>query len=493
MLSNSDILRMILGFKIKYLRQQKSLSYHELSRITGLSKSYLNDIEKGKKFPKPEKIQALAEAFGLDYNDLVSTSASKKLQPVIDLLSSDFFKLFPMDEFGIDAEKIVDVLSNAPDKVNAFISTVIKIARSYQIESEQFYRIALRSYQDMHDNYFPLLEESANTFISRYLGKYKKSIPTAALEKILMDEYGITVDRQTLKQKESLHSFRSYYNHDKKILFLNDKLSSAQENFIITKEIGFQFLSLTERPFETRLNKEASFEKLLSNFKASYFSAAVLIPEQKVIKDLKKIALESKWKPNFIIQLIKKYNITPEMYLQRLTNILPEHFGIANLFFLKMETAEGLRSYTMTKELHLSQLHSPYKNELNEHFCHRWVSINSLKKVRTSSYKDSDTPYVIEVQKSKYWETDNEYFCLSIAQAKAYEKATPNSITLGLMVTPELRATFNFLKDDQIPQKVVNTTCERCSMPDCDNRVAPPTIIENRNLQLRQAEELNKL
>ncbi|MFT6865701.1 MAG: transcriptional regulator with XRE-family HTH domain, partial [Cyclobacteriaceae bacterium] len=62
MISDNDLVKLILGFKIKHLRLQKKVSYQELSQATGLSVSYLNDIEKGKKYPKPDKIRVLAQA-----------------------------------------------------------------------------------------------------------------------------------------------------------------------------------------------------------------------------------------------------------------------------------------------------------------------------------------------------------------------------------------------------------------------------------------------
>ena len=109
MIDDNQIIKMIFGFKVRYLRQQEGLSYQQLQDKTGLSLSYLSDIEKGKKYPKPNKITVLADAFGVDYDFMVSTHASKKLQPVIDLLSSDFFKLFPLDEFGISPKKLVEL------------------------------------------------------------------------------------------------------------------------------------------------------------------------------------------------------------------------------------------------------------------------------------------------------------------------------------------------------------------------------------------------
>ena len=119
MLSENQIIRLIFGFKVRYLRQQAHFSYAELSEKTGLSTSYLNDIEKGKRYPKPDKITALASALNVDYNYMVATNASKKLQPIIDLLNSQVFKLFPLDKFGISMEKLLELFTQTPDKVNA--------------------------------------------------------------------------------------------------------------------------------------------------------------------------------------------------------------------------------------------------------------------------------------------------------------------------------------------------------------------------------------
>ncbi|MEM9836651.1 MAG: helix-turn-helix transcriptional regulator, partial [Bacteroidota bacterium] len=118
-MSDKEKIKLIFAFKIKYLRQQKGLSYQQLKEATGLSTSYLHDIEKGTKYPKIDKITALAKAFGVDYNELVSTTASKKIQPIIDLLHSDFLKVFPLEMFGLDIYRLFEMFSNTPEKVNA--------------------------------------------------------------------------------------------------------------------------------------------------------------------------------------------------------------------------------------------------------------------------------------------------------------------------------------------------------------------------------------
>jgi len=276
MLNDNQIIRLIFGFKVRYLRQQKNLSYQELKKLTGLSTSYLNDIEKGKRYPKPDKITALATALEVDYNYMVATNASKKLQPIIDLLNSKLFRLFPLQEFGISLEKVLELFTQTPDKVNAFISTMVKIARNYQVGEQQFYKEALRSYQDMHNNYFPELEAAAKAFKKEF--SIKGTLPFTArfLEDQLLELYDITVNRAELVNHTNLWHIRSYFSQQNKTLYLRNELSEAQENFLLARELGFQYLKIKERPYETTIINIDSFEKLLNNYKASHFAALLI-------------------------------------------------------------------------------------------------------------------------------------------------------------------------------------------------------------------------
>ena len=86
MMRELDTVKLIFGLKVHYLRQQKGLSYQQLSESTGLAISYLHNIEKGKKYPKADKIITLARALNTDYNYLVSLDADKRLKPIVDLL-----------------------------------------------------------------------------------------------------------------------------------------------------------------------------------------------------------------------------------------------------------------------------------------------------------------------------------------------------------------------------------------------------------------------
>ena len=480
---NQDKVRLIFGLKIAYLRQQKGLNYQQLAELTDLSQSYVHEIEKGKKYPKADKILVLAKALGTTYDELVSVKASKKLQPIIDLLESEFFQVFPLDMFGISPDKVLELFSNTPDRLNAFISTILKISRNYQMQTENVYTAALRSYQDMNDNYFEDLDEAVKKFQSENQIVANSTLSTAQLETFLFQNYNISVNRKKLGKEKILKHIRSFYTEGSKILYINRDLESAQENFLIARELGFQYLKLKERPYETVIQKAESFEKLFNNFKASYFASALLMDENALANDFRNLANATEWSNDNFMALLKKYNVTAEMMLQRLTNILPKLFKINDLFFIRLKSDEQIKSFKMTKELHLSRLHKPYANEMSEHYCRRWVSVNAIKELRTRLQVDRTTRDVCAAQISTYWETDLSYFCLTVAKPDAQNPKESSSVTLGILMDDNARRLFRFLGDPNLKQKDVNTTCERCSMPDCSSRAVAPIFIEKKNEQ----------
>lgn len=159
-----DYIKLIFGLKIKQIRTAKDLSLFKLSKITGLSKSYLNEIEKGKKYPKTDKIILLAEAFDVPYDELVSLKLDKNLAPVAEILQSNLLQEIPLELFGIEERDLIEIISNAPMKVNAFISTLIEIGNNYNLTRESFFLASLRSFQEANDNYFPEIELAAKNF-----------------------------------------------------------------------------------------------------------------------------------------------------------------------------------------------------------------------------------------------------------------------------------------------------------------------------------------
>lgn len=480
MITENSSLRYLFGLKVRELRLQKKLSFQELAEASGMSISYLSEIEKGKKYPKGDKIIHLAKALDASYDYLVSLKVPKKIEPVAKLLQSNFIREFPLEMFGLDSQKIIEMVSQAPEKINAFLSTILQIARNYEMKQEQFYQAALRSYQEMHDNYFPELEQQVTDFRRKFQFGRSHVVGMDKLENTLTENFGVQVNRDKLKQYPQLKHLRSFFLPGRKELLLNSHLASGQEKFLIARELAFQYLDFRDRPEETPPQQASTFEELLHNYKASYFAAALLMEKKEVIKDIRHFAAMSSWDENVFLDFLEKYDATPEMLMQRLTNILPKYFGIHNLFFLRFLGTDDFSRYELTKELHLSRFHNPHANQLNEHYCRRWISIGIIKKLRSSQKLRKGARVLTGVQISQYHQTPSQYLCIAIAKPNETNPNESISVTIGFLVDAQLRRNINLLKDPRLSSRTVNTTCERCAITDCDVRMAPPVFIEEQ-------------
>ena len=463
----------------------------ELSEKCGLSVSYLNEIEKGKKYPKAEKIAAISSALGVSYDKLVSLKTGKALSHVSRFLENNFIQELPLEVFGIDKKKIVELVSNAPAKVTAFISTLNKIARDYDMTSEHFYFTAVRSYQEMYENYFEEIEQEVERFIKEYKIDVSKPVSLDLLKDIVANKFNYRIDEKELGKVPQLENIRSVFIPSGKKFLINNKLAGSQQAFIYAKEIGYHYLKLKERAYTTPWNKANSFEQVLSNMKASYFAGALLINRDLLVKDLRLFFESKEFDGDKLLAMMDKFDTSPEMFMHRLTNLIPRYFGLNNLFFLRFNNNLGQEEFSLSKELHLSQLHQPHRNELNEHYCRRWISIGIFQKLEEIKKQKKYKGAIVAAQRSKYADSGNEYFCITLARRLGRTPHANLSVTIGFLVNNDFKKKVAFLDDANVPVKMVNETCERCGIADCKERVAKPYVLEKQN-RLKEVENAVK-
>lgn len=482
---NEAQIRTVFGLKLRQLREEKQLSLFGLSKMTGLSKSYLNEIEKGKKYPKTDKILTLAQSLDVNYEELVSLKLTGKMAPVADLVASGILDEIPLNLFGIEEQQLIDIMINAPEKVNAFISTIFQIARNYNVTRENFYLAALRSYQEAHQNYFADLEAAA-TKAGKHFHLYTDSrIQLSTLEELIQDELGYELDYDTLKGKNRQPKVRSVFIDGKpKKLLIDPEISESQKIFLLAKELGYEVMQIKIRPTTFTWIHFNSFEEVLNNFRASYFAGALLLPEATLTNELKKLFANKSWSPSLFGELMERYTDSMETFFQRLTNILPGAFAMESLFFLRFENHLSSDDFTLSKELHLSRQHQPHGTQTNDHYCRRWIALDILK--NPESYKNGKLE--IAIQRSSFVGTDKEYLVISARQKDPFKPDYYRSITIGVEATDVLKKKVAFLSDPNIPKKQVGVTCESCPLTDCSDRVRPPKRLQQQleNQQIQQ-------
>ncbi|RDI56977.1 helix-turn-helix domain-containing protein [Flavobacterium glaciei] len=470
-----EYIKLIFGLKLKQARTAKNLSLFGLAKITALSKSYLNEIEKGKKYPKTDKIILLAEKLEVTYDHMVSLKLDNNLAPIGEILKSGILKEIPLELFGIQEADLIDIIANAPAKVNAFISTIIEIAQHYNLTRESFFLAALRSYQEAHNNYFEDLEEKVILFCKAFHVDLTANISITELKAILVEEYGYTIQELVFTEHEALGDLRSIFVPSSKTLLLSNDIDEGQKAFILAKEIAYNYMEIKERLYTFSWIKFDNFDQVLNNFYASYFAGALLLPRQHLIDELNVfLALENP-KPQQMVQLMNQFNVSPESFYQRLTNILPKDFNLKNLFFLRLSHQKGTDTYQIKKELHITNQQEPHANEMNEHYCRRWVSIRTIEE----SIKQGKNHF-FDAQISSYENSKNEYLVFSSATPDPFKTDCIRSISVGILMTAGMKKKFKFIENESLKKQIVGVTCETCAVKDCLERASPPIQLEQK-------------
>lgn len=491
--ASEERIKLIFGLKVAQARSDKGYSLSQLSKACGLSASYLNEIEKGKKYPKAEKIVSLAAALDLEYDDLISTKLKADLAPLGQLISSNFFTQLPFELFGLEAGQLVDLLSKSPAQAAAFLGAFMDLARTYRIPESDFYLAALRSYQEIANNYFVDIEEEAKKCLKALSIDPEQPNLNAQLQKVLEDKYGYTLDWEALAHNPLLRGVKSYYKDDKSTcLYLEPGLSPSQQAFILAKELAYNWLALDKSVRVNTVDGKTmveSFDQVLVNFKASYFAGALALPLDRVAKDLEQIFGRDRLDASELIDLAAKWHCSPETLMHRMTNILPHKFGLDVLFFSKFNGKDPLSEPHLERELHLNRKHLPHANRRDAHYCGRWLSLKMLNK----SMSRNDDSILADYQISEYGEGGDKFLVLSMARRVSEAPFACASASLGIHISNKSKRKIKSLAELEPTAIQVNTLCEYCSISDCAERRAPASALQRKDYRNSILQELAKL
>lgn len=493
---NSQLVNIIFGMKMKQARTDANLTLVEFARQCDLSPSYVTEIEKGRKYPRADKIVKIAEVLDKDYDDLVSIRLEPPLTHLGNALSSPVLGQFPFDEFGIEMSDIVGLLTREPDKASALLDAVTEIGRQYDFQEQNFLWSALRSYQELHDNYFPDIEEAALTF-SKKQGIEDGDYSIDQLKEILTERFKYQFNFERLKEDENLHIYRSVFVKamgPHPTLLINSNLHPFQIRFLLAREIGYKHLKLLDRANTSPPDQVTSFQQVLNDFRASYFAGALLMPKSHFIQDISTFFSIEKFSAEPLLQMLKKYRVTPENLMYRFSELVPQFFG-TRLHYLRVHQ-HGDR-YQLVRQLNLNRLRVPNGLAVNEHFCRHWLVVRLLRELEEAQAAgqayDVETP-IIGVQMSDYLDQDDDFLCFGFARPLERGGITSCGI-IGFRVGPELKQTLQFADDHDIPRVIINETCERCGLSEaqCRLRAAPSTVLEKNRVEASRKQALREL
>jgi XRE family transcriptional regulator, fatty acid utilization regulator len=485
-----DNLRLLLGLKVRAARDQRGWTLQELSRRSGLAMSYLSEIEKGKKFPKPEKLLPLAAALGVPYEEMVSTRVDEELQALSAFAGSEFLREFPFHLFGLEAGDLFDLVSGDPKRAGALLRTFGEIALRHDVEVEELLFAALRSYRQLHENSFPELEEAAERFRAAAGWSARERLEESELRAVLEQDLGYRIDDATLAARDGLAGLRSVFAPGAvPRLYLNGQLSARQRAYVLAREIGFRVLDLRVRPLTSSWIKAESFDQVLNNFRASTFAGALLMPRREVVRGLDRLFGAPRFDRRALRDMLDRFGASPEMLLYRVAAVIPAAFGLKELYFVRFFRDSRREHARLDKVFNLSRVQVPHGVSPSETICRRWPGVAMLESLVPGPAVTLESP-AIEARLCRFQSEPAEFLVLSMARPLALRPKAMTSVSLGLLVDEPLRAVVRFLDDRGLRRVKVDLTCERCPLSPaaCGERAAPPRILElQRQVARREA------
>ncbi len=483
----------IFGLKLKRLREGRHFTLAELSQRTGVSTSYLAEIEAGKKFPKPERILQIAKGLDSSYDDLISTKLTEDLEVVEGLLNTPGVRDFPFETFGLPVADVVKLLTRSPNEVRALMRTLSDVAQQYNIGVEHLLRAALRSYQELIGNHDEAIEREAATFASMLGALPRGGWSLATLREWVLQHCVQEIDETLLGARPTLRTFRAVrVSGVRSRLLINPQLTDFQKAFVLAREAGFQRLGLGARSFAMPRNREDSFEQVLNDFQASYFAGAVLLPRAALTDDLRAFFKLPTWQAEALLHLLDTYRVTPEALMYRISQLVCGQFGFRGHF---MKFADHNGALRLVKGLRLASTRVPSGLPAAEHYCRRWLATRLLVDLRDRQRRHPKrlTAPLVGVQYSTFLNDDSPGFLdIGLALPQPLDPSVNISLSISFEVDDKLAKTVRFVRDRTIPQVLVNGTCERCPLTadECSDRVAPAAIHEREIARLAQEQEL---
>ena len=457
---NKDLknLDLKIGPKVKAFRRQLGLQANKFAEQLGISPSYLNLIEAGKRKIDGNLLIQISKELRIDLSDLTSKSDLNLENDISELLDDQLF-----EDLDILGPEVKDLVSSNPKIARA----LIKLGDNYKQKDHEivnkvenisgkiidnrktsFPGEVISDFLQENRNYFPRLEEFANGIFK----KVQKNNRTRyiALCDFLKKEFGITVKDII---PEETKPFSKLYKKKNKELLLSDynsletkKLHAAAQ---IAQEGAIDIIEnyLSKFKFPSNESKRLTQIALLN-----YCGAAILMPYNLFHSECKKLKYD--------LQLLQNTFATSfEQVAHRVTCLQdPKSPGIP-FHFLRVDMAGNI-----SKRFSLSGIEIPRYGGA----CPRW-----------NVYSAFTRPGVIQAAVSKM--TNGEkYVCI----AKTVEKGvgrygqSKSILSIGLGCEAKYAKEFVYTENLDISDKKteipIGVSCRTCDRLDCSQRAFPP-------------------
>ena len=447
-----------IGPKIKAFRRQLGIQANKLAEQIGISASYLNLIESGKRNVDSNLIIKICSELRINVSDLTSKSDLNLENDISELLSDEIFE--DLDILGPEvkdlvasnpkmAKALIKLGDNFKQKDHDIVNKVENISGKI-IDSRRaaFPGEVIADFLQENKNYFPKLEEFANDIFQEV--KQNNRTRYIALCEFLKRKYDVQVKDVIPEEGKP---FSKIYKEKEKVLLLSDYISLETKKLYAAAQIAhigakdqINFY-LSNFKFPSNEAKELSRIALLN-----YCGAAILMPYELFHKECKNLKYD--------LELLQNTFATSfEQVAHRVTCLQDPKLPGIPFHFLRVDVAGNI-----SKRLSLSGIEIPRYGGA----CPRW-----------NVYSAFSRPGVIQAAVSKM-SNGEKYVCIARTVEKGVgrygQKKSMLSIGLGCEAkyAKDFIYTENLDLNDKKSELPIGVSCRTCDRLDCSQRAFPP-------------------
>ena len=453
-----------IGSKIRKERRSKGLSQSILSKKLGISASYLNLLESGRRTITVPLLIKIGNELGISLKDLTVESNKRILSDIMDVLSNEIF-----DDLDITNIETNEFISNNPNIAKALLVLndsykslredmqnrfeILDVESS--IKEKKSTRLPVEIVSDFlqeNKNYFHILEQKAEELRGNIGLNLGAGIGSTEIKFIsyLKSQHSINV--KIIPPEDDEKSIKKF-DKNNNILFLSEMLTYTARNFHLAYQIAFLD---GKRLIDEIIQKNNFYSEevipLLNISLMNYFAAALIMPYDDFLNSAKKYKYD-------VEILMHHYAASFEQITHRLTNLQrPGNEGVP-FHFLKTDIAGNV-----SKRFSLSGIHIPRHGGS----CPRWnvyIAFLSTGKI---------LPQISRMPDGKV------YFCIARAYEKGIERhGMPKSfVSIGLGCDMQYAKELTYSEGMDLQNKNLETpigvSCRICPRIDCQQRAFPP-------------------
>ena len=447
-----------IGPKIKAFRRQLGLQANKLSEQLGISPSYLNLIESGKRKIDGDLLLKVCEELKIELTDLTNKSDLNLANNLSELLGDELF-----EDLDILGPEVQDLVNTNPKIARA----LIKLGDNYKQKGQEivskvenisgkiidgrktsFPGEVVSDFLQENKNYFSKLEKFAEDIFNRI--QINNRATYMALCDFLKTEYGVKV-KDVLP--EDGKPFSKIYYKSQKELHLSDYVALETKKLYAAAQIAQEGAMvvienyLSEFKFPSEESKKLTKVALLN-----YCGAAILMPY--------KLFHQECMKQKYDLELLQNtFACTFEQIAHRVTCLQDPKLPGIPFHFLRVDVAGNI-----SKRFSLSGIEIPRYGGA----CPRW-----------NVYSAFSRPGVIQAAVSKM-SNGEKYVCIARTVEKGVgrygKKKSILSIGLGCQAkyAKDFVYTENLDLNDKKTEIPIGVSCRTCDRLDCSQRAFPP-------------------